>query len=219
MVIGLGLAVRRSWLFLLCATILSGCAFWRSGDPCVGQEMKAQPVLEGGFAESSADRAGQWADVVEHFRCASRGLPSAQLRERLLSLPRVHEVWRAQDVRFLFDDDEQLRQATLRLAARRSDALLEQWAASSYEAAGKRKEALAIYESAVLHKRAYALAHDLAFGLLHGWDGEPGDEWAAMYWYGLAAKKSGRADSAAACKAIKQRLVVRFGDFYESCGQ
>jgi hypothetical protein len=40
----------------------------------------------------------------------------------------------------------------------------------------------------VLHKRAYTLAHDLAFGLLHGWDGERGDEWAAMYWYGMAAK-------------------------------
>jgi len=211
--------VRKFCLFLLCATILSGCTSWRVGDPCVGHEMRAQPVLENGFAESGAYRDGQWADVVEYLRCTSRGLPSMSLRERLLSLPRVHDAWRAQDVRFLFDSDEQLRKVTLGLAARRSDALLEQWVASSYEAAGKRKEALAIYESAVLHKHAYALAHDLAFGLLHGWDGERGDEWAAMYWYGVAAKKSGRADSAAACSAIKQRLVVKFGDFYESCGQ
>jgi hypothetical protein len=87
--------------------------------------MKAQPVLEDGFAESSVYRDGQWADVVEYLRCTSRGLPSMSLRERLLGLPRVHEAWRAQDVRFLFDEDEQRWQVTLGPAARRNDVLLE----------------------------------------------------------------------------------------------
>jgi len=35
---GLGLAVRKYRLFLLWATILSGCASWRFGDPCVGPD-------------------------------------------------------------------------------------------------------------------------------------------------------------------------------------
>ncbi|MCX8017567.1 MAG: hypothetical protein N2690_06690, partial [Rhodocyclaceae bacterium] len=137
--------------------------------------------------------------------------------EIMMSLPGIERVVQPEDVKWLYTSRKEWRQSMLHIAARNTDTRIERAVAANDERNKAYKDAFDLYE-AMWRKGDGRAAHDIAFGLLHGWDGGPKSEHAARYWYALSYKHTTSQDSRQACHLLEKSLKQQRPDTLEFCG-
>lgn len=114
-------------------------------------------------------------------------------------------------IAWMFADREQWRQYILMWGKRRPDAELERLVAKDYEREKNYQAAFNTYVY-IYQTKDKTAGHDIAFGLLHGWDGNKPDEFAAMIWYARTYRETGYEKSLQACQIIEQTRHNRAGN-------
>ena len=183
-------------------------------NPCVRYQIDADPVWKSGFSghdEWLAKR--QWEAVVNQVNCERSGRPVPDVAKRVAALPNAASVWQPDDVSDWFETPDQAIDQTLALAEKRSDTVLERWSAKRLEQTKQFGRAFSVYQQIWYNKHELRAAHDIAFGLLHGWDGGQKDEWAALVWYQKAWRYGRFGDSQEACRILVKKFKSVEPDF------
>lgn len=113
-----------------------------------------------------------------------------------------------EQIAWMFPDREQWRQYILMWGQRRPDAELERLVAKDYEREKAYQAAFNTYVY-IYQTKDKTAGHDIAFGLLHGWDGGKPDEFAAMTWYARTYRETGLGKSLHACQIIEKNRQKR----------
>lgn len=187
------------------ALLLQGCASVQT--PCLGEELQAQPVFEQGFEGPPAYQANQWKKVISYLQCAYP-TPSTAAIERIEKIKGYEAVAVPDDMRWLFDSRQEWRNRMLGWAEKRNDDSVERHIARDYELTKELKQAIDVYTN-IYHTKNKLAGHDIAFGLLHGWDGNKPDDFAAKFWYAKTYIETGHLESLEACKVIEEKRSGR----------
>lgn len=199
---------------LALSMVITGCAGLPS-QKCLQESAQAEPVLQNGFAEQPWAARRQWDDLLSYLRC-THPTPSVTIGPLLESLPGIERVIEPSEVRTLYLDRQQWRESMLRIAGKTGSTRIERAVARDDEKDRLRKDAFELYQR-MWKKKDYSAGHDIAFGLLHGWDGGKPDAHAARYWYAVTFYKTGRPDSLQACQALEKDLKRASGATLEFC--
>lgn len=207
---------KHTAILLLLAAALGGC----SGLPkpsCIHEEARVSGLLHGGgFASQGWAAQRQWSDLMAYMQCR---YPTASVEagQVLESIAGIERVVQPKEVRALYPSREEWRQSMLRIAERSPDTRIERALAKEDEREKLRKQALELYERMWRQKKDYSAGHDIAFGLLHGWDGGKKDEHAARYWYAITYDNTGNEDSLKACQMLEAEMKKKSGSTLEFC--
>lgn len=142
------------------------------------------------------------------FMQCAYSVPSRTGIERLESVKGFQGAVDPNQVRFLFEDRQQWREKLSQWAKKRSDDTLERAIAKDFEEAKDLKQAHETYIEIYKTKNKQA-GHDVAFGLLHGWDGGKPDAFAAKTWYAKTYVETGLDKSLKACQLIEDQRAKR----------
>lgn len=197
--------IRNAFFLAPVVAILAGCA--HTPPPCMLEEQRADTVLKNGFWGDEAATRAQWSRVMSYMKCAYNPAGKTGL-DRLESIKGFESAVDPVDARFFFEDRQQWRQKMAEWAKKRPDDRLERAVAKDHESAKEFKQAHEIYLQIYKTKNREA-GHDVAFGLLHGWDGGKPDAYAAKAWYAKTYLETGVQKSLKACQVIESQRAKR----------